>query len=219
MGHCNMVKTAHTEIIERVRREYGSQARFASAVGWSHSKANKALNGVQPWSDDDVRDAAQALGVSVFTMARLVRRDQMVIPRDDDVAIVGLSLTGIRGQMADDDDTVTSIWRVPKNALAYYTSTSPEKMTMFRVTGNAMAPQYNDGEYVLVDMSVTEPGKPGEYLIDVGYGLEVKIMQIVLGADKPTVELRSHNPDYAPQTVPAASIVVRGLIAGHLSKR
>ena len=214
-----MEKTAHTEIIERVRREYGSQARFASAVGWSHSKANKALNGVQPWSDDDVRAAAKALGVSVFTMARLVRRDQMVIPRDDDVAIVGLSLPGIRGQVADDDDTVTSIWRVPKNALADYTSTSAEKMTMFRITGNAMAPKYKDGEYVLVDMSVTEPGKPGEYLIDFGYGLEIKITQIVLGADKPTVELKSHNPDYAPQTVPAASIVVRGLIVGHLSKR
>jgi transcriptional regulator with XRE-family HTH domain len=47
----------------RITEKYGTQRKFAAAIGWTESKMSQRLNGVSEFSREDILLLSQALGL------------------------------------------------------------------------------------------------------------------------------------------------------------
>ena len=213
----------HAKLIEIVRRKYKSQTRFAQALGWSVSKANKALNGGQPWSDKDITQVAQVLEMSSYSVARLVHSHAFALNDPDEVAIVGMQLPHFNEGSDDEDDTRDydglGVWKLPKFAIKAFTESSADRIAMIQVKGNAMSPIYNPGDFLMIDNSVTVPSSTGDYLINTGLNLEIRIIEPLVGFKDPTVELRSYNSIIPARQVALRDVNISGRVVGHCRPR
>lgn len=213
----------HAKLIEIVRRKYKSQTRFAQALGWSVSKANKALNGGQPWSDKDITQVAQVLDMSSYSIARLVQSHAFALNDPDEVAIVGMQLPnfndGSAGWDEPVDDEGLGVWKLPKVAMKAFTNSSADRIAMVQVKGNAMSPMYNPGDFLMIDNSVTSPASTGDYLINTGVNLELRIVEPLVGFKDPTVELRSYNSVIPARQVALRDLNISGRVIGHCRPR
>lgn len=202
-------------IDDMIRRRFATKKAFAIAVGWEPSKVTKVVNGLQPWSDADIADTAKALNVSIFTVARMVKRAPYVVAEDDNaVAITCLAADNqLRGEHAE------NVWKIPNSVYRTFTDAPADQVAIMKVVGDAMAPVYSNGDHVLIDRSFRKPTAVADYVISTGVSLELKTIQILLGQSEPIVELRCYNPDYTPIQMALASVRIVGRIVGHLRPR
>lgn len=93
------------------------------------------------------------------------------------------------------------------------TGCSGDEPFALRVVGNSMAPEFVDGQVVIVDPAF--PAKSGTYVV-VDYGGEVMFGQLELGVDRQT--LRFLNADYAPVEL-APPFTVKGVVIQRAGRR
>lgn len=73
-------------------------------------------------------------------------------------------------------------------------SSSPSDLTVICVRGDSMYPTLSDGDNILVDLTATEPGRDGIYVLRSGGDLHVK--RISLSPTKGRITVKSDNPLY-----------------------
>ena len=56
--------TADFTLKELTRAKYSSLVELSMELGWSYSKTHRIVNGVQEPTRDEIRDLAEALGIS-----------------------------------------------------------------------------------------------------------------------------------------------------------
>lgn len=198
---------------QEIRKVFKTKKNFAEAVGWEPSKVTKAITGQQPWSDSDITIAARALGLSIPTMARLVKRSAFLIV-DDDVEVGALS-----DFISPNLDDPKFHWRLPRPVFSSCTDSLPASVKWLKVSDDTMAPAYNRDDYVIVDTGLARLRQAGDYVIDTGVGLEIRTISVSLGKNRPTIELRCGDPTASPIVMNYDDVCITGRIVGHFRRR
>jgi phage repressor protein C with HTH and peptisase S24 domain len=75
----------------------------------------------------------------------------------------------------------------------------PENLWAHRADGDSMAPDFQDGDLLIIDTSQKNPTPPRIFTIWDGFGLVTKYVERVIGADPPRVRLIASNPKFPMQ--------------------
>jgi hypothetical protein len=94
------------------------------------------------------------------------------------------------------DDT----WIIPASLLARRTRAAPEQVRVFEIRDSTMAPDFQPGEHVLVDLSDTKPSPPGVFLVSDGVGHILRHCEIVAQKQPVQVRLSANNRNYEAYT-------------------
>ena len=75
-----------------------------------------------------------------------------------------------------------------------------------------MLPTLEDGDTILLDLSMKRPTPPGIFVLHDGMGLVAKRLEHIPNSDPPKVRILSDNPLYAPYERGADEITIIGRI-------
>lgn len=106
-----------------------------------------------------------------------------------------------------------SFWSFPREYVEYYTSET-DNLALFCICGDGMAPEYQDGDYVLVDLSIHHPTLSGLYLISDGTNIVVKNVEQMVGLKPMRVKIVSANPIYGSYEALLSDVKICGRVLG-----
>ena len=141
--------------------------------------------------------------------------------KPDRVEVAEFSTNGARGGYSsmEADDTMTALWCLPADIYREVTTAPSDLVGFIRVVGTSMEPEYRSGDRLMVDATANAPVPSGEYLVDYGTGLEVKICELLPGTEPPQMEMRSYNPSFPSRVVEYRDGMIKGRIAAHWRRR
>lgn len=116
------------------------------------------------------------------------------------------------GGSEDDDDA----WMIPAGILKGHTRTPPEKIRIFAVADNAMAPDFSAGERVLVDLSDTQPSPPGAFLVSDGMTQMLRHCEYMAHSKPPSVTISTVSGRSKPYTTPVSKAGIIGRVIARL---
>jgi phage repressor protein C with HTH and peptisase S24 domain len=86
---------------------------------------------------------------------------------------------------------------LPRRLIATERGLNPKSLQAVTVMGDSMAPEFNPGDMVFLDVEKTQPGE-GIYIVRIDNAIVIKRMQVLAGN---SLKLNSHNPIYEPITI------------------
>jgi len=113
---------------------------------------------------------------------------------------------------AADDDA----WVMPASLFENRTKAPPEKIRIFAVQEDAMVPDLQQGERVLVDLSDTRPSPAGIFVVSDGLGHIIRQCEYVPHSDPPALKLSARNGRYEPYTIPLDKAQIIGRVLAKL---
>lgn len=103
-----------------------------------------------------------------------------------------------QGGLSDQADQADSgAWVMPAQLLSRKTNASPENIRVFDVPDAAMAPDFQKGEQVLVDLSDTKPSPPGVFVVSDGMSHMIRSCEYVPHSDPPKIKLNANNQKFS----------------------
>lgn len=96
-----------------------------------------------------------------------------------------------RKSMQDGGKSAEDNWVIPSDLMKQKTSASPEKIQSFKVQEDMMAPDFNAGEYVLVDTSIKKPSPSGVFLMFDGLGEILRQCEYIPQSAPPQIRVTS----------------------------
>ncbi|PWJ73850.1 peptidase S24-like protein [Pseudaminobacter salicylatoxidans] len=115
---------------------------------------------------------------------------------------------------------VVDEWFLPESYFDRVLDARSGNTLVMPVVGDSMAPTYNPGDRVLVDLSQGILTTDTVYVISDGYSPpQIKRLQRVLFSQPPEVQVLSDNPSHAPQRVALNDLHIIGRVVGAISKR
>lgn len=114
---------------------------------------------------------------------------------------------------SEDDD---GAWMIPAGILKGHTRTPPEKIRIFAVPDNAMAPDFSAGERVLIDLSDAQPSPPGMFLVSDGMTQMLRHCEYVAHSKPPSVTISTVSGRSKPYTTPVAKAGITGRVIARL---
>src|SRR5262245_36038519 len=84
-----------------------------------------------------------------------------------------------------ESDTPSGQWMMPATIFQTRTNAPAEKIKIFKVQENAMAPEFSFGEHVVVDLSDQQPSPPGAFIISDGFGQLLRRCEFIAGSKPP----------------------------------
>ncbi|MCW2283360.1 phage repressor protein C with HTH and peptisase S24 domain [Rhodoblastus acidophilus] len=112
---------------------------------------------------------------------------------------------------------VAAEWTLPETIVQGVLHSAPRHIRVFEVIGDSMEPRLYEGDRVFIDLRYTVPSPEGIFALWDGYGLVIKRLQIVMGADPMRVRIISVNSSYAPYEAGADEIRIVGRFAGRFT--
>lgn len=109
-------------------------------------------------------------------------------------------------------------WSVPIMDLLKI-SPNPRDLRIITVEGDSMEPDYLPGERILIDTSFRHFSKDGVYVLDFGFGLVIKHLQLIVGSKPEKLRIISSNSVYEPQEVPLKEAHIKGKVAAKWQRR
>lgn len=108
------------------------------------------------------------------------------------------------------------IWTMPREALSGISVSSLNNLAIITVRGESMMPDYQPGEYILIDLGDKTVTHDGAYVLFNSYGLVVKLVQLLpaTAQSEPKVRIISKNPDFPPYEMNATDIHISGRVVG-----
>jgi hypothetical protein len=106
-------------------------------------------------------------------------------------------------------------WTIPAALLARRTKAAPEQVRVFEIQDSTMAPDFQPGEHVLVDLSDKKPSPPGVFLVSDGVGHILRHCEIVAQKQPLQVRLSANNRNYEAYS---AALDKAGLIGRVIAK-
>jgi len=119
----------------------------------------------------------------------------------------------LRDGGSEEDD---GAWTIPAGILKGRTKTPPEKIRIFAVPDNAMAPDFGAGERVLIDLSDTQPSPPGAFLVSDGMTQMLRRCEYVAHSKPPSVTISTVSGRSKPYTTPVAKAGIIGRVIARL---
>lgn len=107
-------------------------------------------------------------------------------------------------------------WVMPASLFESRTKAPPEKIRIFAVHGDAMLPDYQPGEQVLVDLSDTVPSPAGVFVVSDGLGHILRQCEYVPHSSPPEVRLSARSGRYEPYTVRLDRAAIIGRVLAKL---
>jgi len=104
------------------------------------------------------------------------------------------------------------LWPFSPVMLARLTAPPYDRLACIRVESNAMAPQLNEGDIVLLDREDTDLGKPGLFFMDDTITRGPKRLELAGDSSPPMVRILSGNSLYANYRRPLSEIRLLGRI-------
>jgi phage repressor protein C with HTH and peptisase S24 domain len=112
---------------------------------------------------------------------------------------------------------IAAEWTLPDTIMQGVLHASPRHIRVFEVIGDSMEPRLCEGDRVFIDLRYTIPSPEGIFALWDGYGLVIKRLQIVMGADPMRVRIISVNSSYAPYEAGVDEIQIVGRFAGRFT--
>ena len=118
------------------------------------------------------------------------------------------------GALVVEDGAVVGRWVMPKTLIEAHTLSARDHLRILQIVGDSMAPEFQPGERVMVDLSDKTPSPPGVFVLWDGLGLVVKRVEYIPDPDRPAVRLISANTAYATREVPLLDCQINGRVIG-----
>lgn len=104
-------------------------------------------------------------------------------------------------------------WQIPGDLLrAQVLATNG--LSLVRVEGTSMEPEYRPGDRVLVDTTRTSPTPAGTFIIWDGMGLAIKNVEFIPRSDPPRIRVMSTNPEFGTYELPLEDGVIVARVVG-----
>lgn len=206
---------------DAVRAKFQYRIEFAKAAGWHHTKVSRMLNGQQrTWSQDDVETFAELVGMSVYTVAKLTKANVLLKADDATATIEPLTVDGAGyvGAKHKVPDVLKNPWRIPIDDFQHFARAHASECALIRVEGQTSAPIYNDGDFLVVDRSITQPAQRADYLIQQPGFLELKTLELLPGQDKVKMYSIGEGTVNAHK-IKASDLVILGRVVAHFRPR
>lgn len=107
-------------------------------------------------------------------------------------------------------------WVMPASLFKARTDAPPEKIKIFAVQEQAMAPDFMPGEQVLVNLADTRPSPPGMFIVSDGMGYIIRQCEYVPHSQPPQIKLSAVSEKYKPYTLPLSEAQIIGRIIAKL---
>lgn len=169
-----------------------SKADLARALGLEPSAVSKMLSGARQIKAQEYVAMRRFFGLAVEGERAL----RPTAAAENAYVIEPLG-SALREQGADSD---ADAWVMPAHLFASRTKAPPEKIRIFEVHGDAMAPDFMPGTHVLVDLSDTRPSPAGEFVVSDGHGHIIRQCEYVPHSVPPQIRLSALNRKYDPYT-------------------
>lgn len=125
--------------------------------------------------------------------------------------VIGSLPAGMR-----DKDGPQGQWMMPATIFQTRTNAPAEKIKIFKVQENAMAPEFAFGEHVVIDMSDHDPSPPGAFIISDGFGQMLRRCEFVPGSKPPKVRISAHDKNFETQILDRQEIQILGRVIAKL---
>lgn len=122
------------------------------------------------------------------------------------------------GVLVDEMGEQERQWMIPLIDLLAI-SNNPRSLRIITVEGDSMEPDYRPGEKIVIDTSLRNFTHDGVYVLDFGFGLVVKHLQLVLDSDPKKLLVVSANPIYCPQEITLERAEIKGKVAAKWQRR
>jgi len=104
-------------------------------------------------------------------------------------------------------------WSFPRTLVSAFIS-DPSKLTIIRVAGDSMEPDYCAGDRILVDTGHTTPSPAGVYVLWDGLGVVLKRVEVVMGSEPKRIRIMSINPAYPAYELALDDVRINGRVVG-----
>ena len=104
-------------------------------------------------------------------------------------------------------------WSFPRALVSAFIS-DPSKLTIIRVAGDSMEPDYCAGDRILVDTGHTTPSPAGVYVLWDGLGVVLKRVEVVMGSEPKRIRIMSINPAYPAYELALDDVRINGRVVG-----
>ena len=104
-------------------------------------------------------------------------------------------------------------WSFPRALVSAFIS-DPSKLTIIRVAGDSMEPDYCAGDRILVDTGHTTPSPAGVYVLWDGLGVVLKRVEVVMGSKPKRIRIMSINPAYPAYELALDDVRINGRVVG-----
>ncbi|GBR56438.1 LexA family transcriptional regulator [Gluconobacter sphaericus] len=212
----------------RLKREMRAAdvARRANMDPSTYNKIDKGKRGVSP---QFAKPLALALGVGRLDLLSEIgapisfEEIEESAPTSDKVAGDALNVPEIdvspqAGMGAIVSDIVEhqqpiDHWSFPRTLVSAFIS-DPSKLTIIRVAGDSMEPDYCAGDRILVDTGHTTPSPAGVYVLWDGLGVVLKRVEVVMGSEPKRIRIMSINPAYPAYELALDDVRINGRVVG-----
>lgn len=226
----------YKEIAIALEKALGSQVKAAEAVGVSQPAFRGWLNGSQIRGDNLDRLIAAAKAHGVYRQ----KPDLKIVQGTASTSIKELDSKfgaggGGENLLVATPDSYEILnphayreedWAMPRSFLHAELRVDPKKALVAEVTGDS---GYNPtepyapgslfpGDRVIIDTQDKRPTPPGPFAVFDGFGLVIKLVEVLQGSDPVRFRLSSRNPAYSPYEVTVEEAQIVGRIKGRISR-
>ncbi len=226
----------YKDIAQAIVDKVGSQVKAAEEIGVSQPTVHAWLKGgeIKGTNLDLLMKAAKRLGVyRQKPDLRIVQNANVTTIKELDsrfgaggggennlIATPWSSQTSHQNAFRDED------WLMPQNFLQAELRVDPRKALVAEVTGDSgydpsdpHAPgSLFPGDRVIIDTQDMRPTPPGPFAVYDGFGLVIKLVEIIQGTDPVRFRLSSRNPSYSPYELTHEEAHIVGRIKGRISR-
>ncbi|MBS1028766.1 helix-turn-helix transcriptional regulator [Gluconobacter albidus] len=192
----------------------------------TYNKIDKGKRGVSP---QFAKPLALALGVGRFDLLTEIGApisfEEIEEPAPASVRVAGDTLNvpeidvspqaGMGAVVSDIVEHQQPIdhWSFPRALVSAFIS-DPSKLTIIRVAGDSMEPDYCAGDRILVDTGHTTPSPAGVYVLWDGLGVVLKRVEVVMGSEPKRIRIMSINPAYPAYELALDDVRINGRVVG-----
>jgi len=173
---------------------------------------------------------ALALGRDPAVMNRMVKGAVKI--KSDDIPVIlnffnkGVHIDGVGGavytideaelNLNDKNNKVLSQWQIPTSY--FEDDIKSEAINIIRVKGDAMSPEINSGDRVLIDTNDVVPSPSGLFVLCDNSGYLIRRCETIINSKPVKIEISASNPSYKSNNISLKDIKIIGRVISHIRK-
>ena len=181
-----------------------SKAKLATALGLEPPSVSKILNGTR----------------QIKAQEYLIMRDYFDLPNDAEnsnhsaTSYTLQPLMGPKGLGAQIQPKEN--WVIPASLLSPRTDAAQSEIKVFKIQESMMAPDFNNGEHVIIDLSDHTPSPPGIFAVSDGFGMMIRHCEFMAGSKPPAIRVSANQQKFQPQILRLGEFKVLGRVIAKL---
>ena len=123
---------------------------------------------------------------------------------------------GEKRAFKDDGNAASDDWVIPTKIMEQHTEAQPDHVKNFRVGDDMMAPEFNRGEYVMVDTADNLASPPGAFIIYDGAHYMIRNCELITGSDPAEIRLSALKAGFQSQKIKLDGFQIVGRVIAKL---